>query len=133
MATGTLLTAILTVHFDDQTPPVLTCPAGQAVVLDADCKRPICRTIQLALQPITAVLRRPRARWPVLEFTGDQVVIVTLTANDGNGNSVNRNFNVHFDDQTPPVLGSPWKSAVVALDPDSQGRYAKLYRRRCNR
>ncbi|MCK7539585.1 MAG: hypothetical protein MZV63_56095 [Marinilabiliales bacterium] len=51
------------------------------------------------------------------EFTGDQVVIVTLTANDGNGNVVDCDFNNHFDDQTAPVLTCPGKPTVV-LDAD---------------
>ncbi|MCK7539583.1 MAG: hypothetical protein MZV63_56085 [Marinilabiliales bacterium] len=44
---------------------------------------------------------------------------VTLTANDGNGNIVNCNFNVNFEDQTPPVLTSALQ-IVLSPDPDQK-------------
>ncbi|MCK7539586.1 MAG: HYR domain-containing protein [Marinilabiliales bacterium] len=98
------------VHFDDQTPPVLTRPANQTVVLDADRKAPMPNyTVGVATDNCgVTVTQSPLAG---TEFTGDQIVIVTLTANDGNG-SVNCNFNVHFDDQIAPVLTCPVNQTV---------------------
>ncbi|PNQ72804.1 hypothetical protein C1T31_09850 [Hanstruepera neustonica] len=111
---GNVVDCTFNVHFDDQTPPVLTCPADQVVVLDATCDAIMPDyTVGVATDNCGVTVTQVPAAGTA--FSGDQVVAVILTADDGNGNSVDCTFDVHFDDQTPPVLTCP-ADQVVVLD-----------------
>src|SRR5206468_795281 len=95
-----------TVNKVDNTPPSITCPATQTLVLDASCAGTVPDYTSLATASDTCagavtVTQSPASGSPVSavgSFT------VTLTAHDASGNTADCTFTVNKVDNTPPSI-----------------------------
>ncbi|MFM8912595.1 MAG: HYR domain-containing protein, partial [Flammeovirgaceae bacterium] len=94
----------------DQTLPTITCPASQAIVLDASCQGVIPDYTSLAtvadnctLAAALVVTQTPAAGYSV---SGTRPTVVTLTASDVAGNKATCSFVVTATDNTPPVIAN---------------------------
>lgn len=103
---GNTQSCSLTVTLKDVTKPVITCPANTTIAANATCSNTLG-----AYQPVTLsdnctanpVVTQSPAASTVLSGHND-VETVTLTANDGNGNTQFCTFTVTLKDITPPVV-----------------------------
>ncbi|MBK8557233.1 MAG: HYR domain-containing protein [Lewinellaceae bacterium] len=121
-ANGCTNTGTVSVLVEDTTPPVIVCPANTTVAADANCSgvvgahAPASVTDNCAANP--AVTQSPAASTPLSGH--NDVKTVTLTANDGNGNTASCNFTVTLKDVTPPVVVCP-ANMTVAADANCSG------------
>ncbi|MCB0525262.1 MAG: HYR domain-containing protein, partial [Saprospiraceae bacterium] len=107
-----------TVTLIDDTPPVITCPADVTLSADANCSgvvgsySPVTVSDNCSANP--TVTQSPDPSTPLMGHNDSEVV--TLTADDGNGNSASCDFTVTLIDDTPPVITCP---ADVTLSADA--------------
>lgn len=108
------------VTLQDQTDPMIVCPVNQTVALDADCmvEIPDYRGSATPSDACTMSGMIELTQSPAIGaiLAGhNQMQVVTITANDGNGNTANCSFNVTTEDAMPPVINCP-ADLVVAVD-----------------
>ncbi|WP_064965719.1 T9SS type B sorting domain-containing protein [Tenacibaculum ovolyticum] len=91
----------------DNIPPAITCPANQAVNFDANCQYTLLDYTALAIatdncNPSVIITQSPAIGTVVTTDT-----TITLTADDGNGNTTNCTFDVTITDNIPPAITCP--------------------------
>jgi len=113
---GNTASCSFTVTLKDVTPPSITCPANTTVAADASCSGIVGLYGPVALSDNCAssisVSQTPSIS-TVLNGHND-VETVTLTANDGNGNTASCSFTVTLKDITPPVITCPANVTLAA-------------------
>ncbi len=106
---GNTATCTFVVTLKDVTPPSVTCPPSRNVNADANCAAPIGAYDAVAVSDNCAanptVAQSPAATTVIVGHNTTQ--IVTLTANDGNGNTATCTFVVTLKDVTPPYITCP--------------------------
>ncbi|MCR9172211.1 MAG: HYR domain-containing protein [bacterium] len=97
----------VSVTVGDVIPPVITCPGDQTQAVDAACQFILADYTGLATATdnCTASPTITQIPAPGTPVTGG--VTVQLTANDGNGNTANCNFNVIGLDAVAPTIACP--------------------------
>ena len=100
----------------DNTPPTIACPDDQQVFVDGDCTTTVADYTALATPadnctPLPAVTQSP-APGTTESTLGSQMI--TLTADDGNGNATDCQFMLTVSDNTPPELVCPPRSVIAA-------------------
>ncbi len=105
-------------RLEDETPPTISCPVRQNVFVDGDCLTTLpdytgLATVSDNCAEATAITVTQGAAAGA-ELTGLSTETVTLTANDGNGNTADCSFSVSVLDNTPPVLLCPTTSTLAA-------------------
>jgi len=119
---GNTASCTFTVTLKDVTPPSITCPANLTVAADSTCSGVVGAHAPVSLSDnCTAnlvVTQSPDAT-TVLNGHND-VETVTLSTNDGNGNSANCTFTVTLKDVTPPSITCP-ANLTVAADANCEG------------
>jgi hypothetical protein len=103
---GNTATCSFTVIKQDNTPPTITCPSTQTLILSPTCSATLPNYTGLATTSdncatTVTVTQAPPAGTTV---SGAGTVTVTLTADDGNGNTATCSFTVIKQDNTPPVF-----------------------------
>ncbi|HAD12119.1 MAG TPA: hypothetical protein DCF33_06735 [Saprospirales bacterium] len=105
-----------TLTLKDVTPPLLSCPPNQTVAADANCNGVVGSWSPASLSDNCAV--NPSFTQSPLASTAlsghNDVETVTLTANDGNGNSSDCSFTVTLKDVTPPTIICPGNTTIEA-------------------
>jgi hypothetical protein len=103
---GNTSSCSFTVTLKDVTPPVIVCPGPQTVNANANCTgvigswTPVSASDNCTANP--AVTQSPA---PATTLSGhNDFKTVTLTANDGNGNTSSCSFTVTLKDVTPPTV-----------------------------
>ena len=108
---GNTTDCTLEITVDDNVPPTIACPPTQTQFTDANCLVSINDYTSLAVTDdnCTAMSMITVTQDPVpgTDFTGVQNVVVTLTADDGNGNTTPCTFSFFVRDNTPPQLTCP--------------------------
>jgi len=98
----------------DNTPPTITCPATQTLVLGANCTATLPNYTSLATTGdncgVQSVTQSPVAGTTV---SGAGNMTVTLTVTDVNGNNTPCTFTVTKADQTPPTISCPGTQTLV--------------------
>jgi len=98
----------------DNTPPTITCPAAQSLVLGAICTATLPDYRSLATTTdncgVQGVTQSPAAGTTV---SGAGNMTVTLTVTDINGNSTQCTFTVTKVDNTPPTITCPGTQTLV--------------------
>ncbi len=98
----------------DQTPPTITCPATQTLVLGANCTASLPNYTSLATTGdncgVQSVTQSPTAG-TLVSNAGNMTV--TLTVTDLNGNDTECTFTVTKVDQTPPTITCPATQTLV--------------------
>jgi len=98
----------------DNTPPTITCPATQTLVLGANCTATLSDYTSLATTAdncgVQSVTQSPMAGTTV---SGAGNTSVTLTVTDLNGNETECTFTVTKVDQTPPTITCPATQTLV--------------------
>ncbi len=103
---GNTATCSFSVNKQDNTPPSITCPPTQTLTLSPTCSATLPNYTGLATTSdncatTVTVTQAPPAGTTV---SGVGPMTVTLTANDGNGNTATCTFIVNKVDNTPPVF-----------------------------
>jgi hypothetical protein len=105
----------------DGTPPTITCPATQTLVLGANCSATLPNYTILATTAdncgVQGVTQSPAAGTTV--FSAGNMT-VTLTVTDVNGNQTECTFTVTKVDNTPPTITCPATQTVAA---NAMGNY----------
>jgi regulation of enolase protein 1 (concanavalin A-like superfamily) len=103
-----------TVNKVDQTPPSITCPAAQTLVLGANCTAALPDFTTLATTSdncgVQSVTQSPAIGATV---SGAGTMTVTLTVTDINGLTNSCTFTVNKVDQTPPSITCPAAQTLV--------------------
>lgn len=108
---GNTQTCQFTVTLKDVGKPTITCPANQTVAVDGNCSTPIgthilrAKSDNCALSANISESQSPAANTMVSGHNTIQTV--TLTANDGNGNTQTCQFTITLKDITPPNIVCP--------------------------
>lgn len=117
---GNTGTCTFTVTLKDVTPPSITCPANQTVSANASCAGTVgawsAASVSDNCTANPAVTQSPAASTALSGH--NDVKTVTLTANDGNGNSSNCSFTVTLKDVTPPT--AQCKNASIQIQSNDQ-------------
>ena len=106
---------------DDVTPPMIDCPGDVTVALDGSCEAVLAdytgdATTSDECSTNITVTQSPTIGDPI---SGPQTIVVTLTADDGNGNTEDCTFNVVVQDQAPPTA----VCAYITVELDVNGMY----------
>lgn len=113
------------VTLKDITPPTVQCPADQTVAADANCAGTVGSwTLVSKMDNCTssASITESQDIAPGSGLSGhDGTQVVTLTADDGNGNTNSCQFSVTLKDITPPVIQCP-ANQTVSADANCQGQ-----------
>jgi hypothetical protein len=113
---GNTASCSFTVTLKDLTPPSLVCPSNMTVAANATCTgvlgsyTPISVSDNCSANP--SVVQSPVSTTPLSGH--NDVETVTLSANDGNGNTANCSFTVTLKDVTPPSITCPANMTVTA-------------------
>ncbi len=98
----------------DNTPPTVTCPATQTLVLGANCTATLPNYTSMATTGdncgVQSVTQSPSAGTNV---SGAGNMTVTLTVTDVNGNETECTFTVTKVDNTPPTISCPTTQTLV--------------------
>ncbi|WP_020566762.1 HYR domain-containing protein [Neolewinella persica] len=99
----------------DETPPAITCPPAQEIFVDGSCETVLPDYVGLTTasdncSPAPAIAQNNPAGTPL---TGLGTQTVTMTADDGNGNTTTCDFTVTVSDNTPPELTCPPLSIIA--------------------
>ncbi len=113
---GNTLSCVFSVTTRDVTVPSITCPPNTTVAANASCQNIIgaysAATLSDNCNPSPAVTQSPASS---TVLTGHNTVqTVTLTANDGNGNTATCSFSVTLKDVTAPSITCPANTTVSA-------------------
>ncbi len=111
-----------TVTLKDVTPPSITCPANMTVAADANCSGAVGAHSPVSVSDncnANPTVTQSPASGTVLSGHND-VETVTLTANDGNGNTASCTFTVTLKDVTPPTITCP-ANMTIAADANCSG------------
>lgn len=113
---GNTGTCTLTVTLKDITPPSITCPANATVAADGTCSGLVgVRTPAAVSDNCNASPSVTQSPAPSTVLSGhNDVETVTLTADDGNGNTQFCTFTVTLKDVTPPSITCPANTTVAA-------------------
>ena len=109
---GQFANCTLTVDLIDETDPTIDCPEDQVLVLDDNCEAllPDYTTLAVTSDNCTSALgiivEQDVAAGTILSGH-NEMMLITLTAEDGNGNATFCTFNVTLEDQTDPVVTCP--------------------------
>ena len=113
---GCFGTSSITASVSDVVPPIIVCPANTTVAADGSCSGTVGLHSPLSVSdncnPNPTVTQSP-ASSAVLNGHND-VETVTLTANDGNGNTASCSFTVTLKDVTKPNITCPANTTVAA-------------------
>lgn len=116
--TGHTASCNFAVTLKDQTPPSIACPADQDLPADGQCAGVVGSWIGAAsgvsdnCGASVGVTQSPQ---PLTGLSGhNDFVIVTLTADDGRGNTTPCTFKVTLKDQTPPTITCPADQTLAA-------------------
>ncbi|MFK8165471.1 MAG: HYR domain-containing protein [Lewinella sp.] len=108
---GNTASCTLELTVDDTMLPTIECPMPQTQYTDMGCSVMVDDYTSLAVtgdnctdMAMIVVTQTPT---PGTSFTGVQDVVVTLTADDGNGNTMSCDFVLFIRDNTPPMLTCP--------------------------
>ena len=103
----------------DNTPPTITCPDDQLVFVDGSCETALADYVPLATAADNCTTDPATAQNPAPGTMTDTLGVrtVTLTTDDGNGNTTSCTFTVEVADNTPPELTCP-PASVIAADAD---------------
>ena len=111
---GNTTNCTLEITVDDNVPPTIQCPPTQTQFTDANCTVAIDDYTSLAVTDDNCAASPPlggggltQSPAPGTVFTGVQNVVVTLTADDGNGNTTTCDFTFFVRDNTPPQITCP--------------------------
>ncbi|MCC6463333.1 MAG: HYR domain-containing protein [Saprospiraceae bacterium] len=116
--TGNTTPCTFKITLKDNTAPTIVCPPDQTVMADASCSGTVGDRVALAGQvgdncaASVSVTQMP-ASATVLSGHNDEKT-VTLTANDGHGNTTACSFKVTLKDITPPTITCPPNQTVSA-------------------
>ncbi|MDO8972103.1 MAG: HYR domain-containing protein, partial [Saprospiraceae bacterium] len=119
---GCIGSKTVTATVADTEPPIIVCPANTTVSADANCAgtvgshAPASVSDNCAANP--AVTQSPVASTPLNGH--NDVETVTLTADDGNGNTASCTFTVTLLDVTPPSITCP-ANVTIAADANCAG------------
>ena len=108
---GNTSQCVTVVTLEDNTEPTIACPADQVLFADAGCEVVVpdyraATVTDNCTTPGDITVSQTLAPGAVVSLTGTPNVI-TLTADDGNGNTANCSFNLTVEDNTPPVIVCP--------------------------
>jgi len=112
------------ITYDDVTKPTITCPADATVAADLSCNGPVGVRTLLSKSDLCAASgsitesQNPAANALITGHNTAQTV--TLTANDGNGNTQTCQFTVTLKDGIKPTITCP-ADATVAADGNCSG------------
>ena len=115
---GNTASCTLSVMLKDQTAPTIACPADQTVSADDDCSgqigswTPITLSDNCTSSGGISVTQSPVATTGLNGY--DDFETVTLTADDGNGNTSFCNFIVRLRDNKPPSIQCPADQTLAA-------------------
>jgi len=113
-AAGNSIQCMQNVMVTDNTPPTITCPATQTLVLGANCTAALPDYTSLATTGdncgVLGVTQSPAIGATV---SGAGNMTVTLTVTDINGNNTECNFTVTKVDNTPPTITCPSTQTLV--------------------
>lgn len=108
----------------DVTPPTVQCPADQTISADMDCQGTVGSWSLVSKADnctASASITESQDIAPGTGLSGHNgAQTVTLTANDGNGNTNSCQFSVTLKDITPPVIQCP-ANQTVSADANCQG------------
>ncbi len=117
---GNTASCSFTLQLKDISPPTIRCPADQTVAADANCQALVSDRRGLAFDlgdnctaPGALALSQMPAATTVLQGHND-AELVTLTADDGNGNTASCSFTLTLKDITPPTISCPPNQTVAA-------------------
>ena len=115
-ACGNSSTCDQTINVDDNTNPTITCPATQTQFLNGSCQTTLSNYTGLAISSDNCA-PPTITQSPAIGtlYTGEQTVVVTLTATDACGNTAACNFNVLLEDNTPPAITCPGNVTLNAV------------------
>lgn len=118
---GNTATCSATVTVVDATPPTITCPANTTVAAGANCTGTVgTRVLATKTDNCASTISETQSPAASTILTGHNTSqVVTLTANDGNGNTATCSFVVTLKDITPPVIVC--KPRTVFLTPFNAG------------
>ena len=115
-------TCTFTVTVNDNQPPTITCPPNATLSANASCLGTLVAYSAVSLSdncnPSPTMTQSPASG--TLLFGHNTARIVTLTANDGNGNTSSCTFTVTLKDVTPPSIACP-PNATVNANASCQG------------
>jgi hypothetical protein len=112
---GNMKNCSFTVTLKDVTPPTITCPANQTVSADAACSGTVGTWAAVSAADncgTPSVSQSPSANTALNGHNNSRTV--TLTANDGRGNTTDCSFTVTLLDITLPVISCPANQTVSA-------------------
>ncbi|MBL7809111.1 MAG: HYR domain-containing protein [Saprospiraceae bacterium] len=106
-----------TVTLKDLSKPIIICPGNQIIPANASCSGPVGSWNPLLLRDnctASNLITVTQSPLPNTVLNGHNIsALVTLTANDGNGNTQTCTFNVTLKDQTLPI--AKCKNAVASI------------------
>ncbi len=115
---GNTTSCTLEITVDDNVAPTIVCPPNQTQFTDVDCMTAIEDYTSLAMTDDNctdmAAIMVTQSPAPGTVFTGVQNVVVTLTADDGNGNTTTCDFTFFVRDNIDPQITCPATQEVVA-------------------
>ncbi|MFK7933655.1 MAG: HYR domain-containing protein [Saprospiraceae bacterium] len=118
---GNSTTCTFLVNLQDQTPPTISCPANENLILDENCQI----TIPNYLNQVTVVdnctaeatidlVQTPPAGTVLMGH--DQTQTIRIVATDGTGNSAECSFVVTLKDETLPTIECPINQTLIVDD-----------------
>lgn len=115
---GNSASCTLEITVDDNVAPTIACPMPQTRFTDANCTVMLEDYTSLAVTDDNctdpAMIAVTQTPVPGTTYTGVQNVTVSLTADDGNGNTVTCDFVLFIRDNTTPMLTCPATQQVTA-------------------
>ncbi len=106
-AGGNTATCTFTVNKQDNTPPTISCPPTQTLILDANCQAALPDYTGLATANDNCPVTIGQAPAPGSTVSGVGPMTITLTATDAGGNTATCTFTVDKVDNTPPSISCP--------------------------
>ena len=103
----------------DNIPPVITCPGNQNVNFDASCQFTLIDYTALATSSDNCAAPVTVTQSPVVGTVITGATTITLTADDGNGNTSTCTFDVLPIDNVPPSITCP-PNQTVSFDANCQ-------------
>jgi hypothetical protein len=119
---GNTANCTVSITFQDQDPPTVTCPGNTTVALNPNCQAQVPNYAgqSSASDNCTASPTITQSPAPNSLFTGGGPHTVTITATDGASNPATCTFQVSGVDAVPPTVTCP-ATQTLALDPQCNG------------